>query len=98
MSELYTGRDELISYLNKRHNKSFCGFLNQYREVIVISAMTFSAIWENLDNFWALNFLKEADNLGFNLNEKVCLFYFTKRVTPRRIRSDLGELLNMSTW
>ena len=41
--------------------------------------------WQDLDNYWALNFLKEAEKLELNrntlniLNEKVRLFYFARK-------------------
>jgi hypothetical protein len=56
--------------------------------LLLSSSLSFS-IWKNLDDYWALKFLKEAKNLKLDkstkgksdsLNEKVCIFfYFCKK-------------------
>jgi len=88
----------LTSYLKKRRGKSsYRGFLAIHRDDIIALPSSFST-WKNVDDFWALNFLKEAEKLDKSafddLKERVRFFLFCKgRVTPRRIRSDSGELL-----
>ena len=77
-SKLYIGYNELVTYLNQHHNKSFLGFLHCCREVVVASSMsTLTTSWYELDSFWVLKFLKEVEKFEPSLNEKVRLFYFT---------------------
>ena len=91
----------LTSYLKKRRGKSsYRGFLAIHRDDIIALPSSFST-WKNVDDFWALNFLKEAEKLDKSafddLKERVRFFLFCKgRVTPRRIRSDSGELLSLT--
>ena len=82
-NESYIGYEELVLYLKERKNKSYWGFLHRNREIIVeYTFYTKTIAWKNLDDFWALKFLKEAKELDINtfdtLNEKVCFFYFAK--------------------
>jgi len=79
--EVYIGYIELIAYLKSHRNKSFRGFLFRNREIIVESTFfTLETTCQDLENFWALKFLKEAEELELNrnmfnvLNEKVCFF------------------------
>ena len=80
LTSTYIGFTELVEYLKLRQNKSFWGFLLRYREVVVDSLMSSSvtSCWQDLDNFWARKFLKEAEELDHNsfyiLDEKVRLF------------------------
>ncbi|GBB93421.1 hypothetical protein RclHR1_02170002 [Rhizophagus clarus] len=102
-SKNYLGRDILISYLKEQNTThlSYHGFLNSQHDAIInISLLLVSSSsssfsnWKNLDDYWALKFLKEAKNLEHkstfdDLKEKVCFFLFCKeKVTPMRMRSD----------
>ena len=85
---MYIGYTELVEYLTNFQNKSFHGFLYQYREVIIASLISLpvTSCWQDLDNSWARKFLKEAEELDRSsfdvLNKKVRFLLFTKgRVT-----------------
>ena len=82
-NESYIGYEDLVSYLRERKNKSYRGFLHRNREIVVeYTFYTETTAWKDLDNFWALKFLKEAEELDINtfdtLNKKVRFFYFAK--------------------
>ena len=103
--EEYIGYIKLVSYLKNHRSKSFRGFLFRYREIIVESTFfTSETSWQDLYNFWTLKFLKEAEELELNrntfnaLNEKVRFLFSKEKVTPRRMRSDSGELLRFDCW
>ncbi|GES75095.1 hypothetical protein GLOIN_2v1788062 [Rhizophagus clarus] len=63
LSEKYSGQDALISYLKKRNNKSYLGFLNLYRDVIIASPTSDICCWNDLDNSWAGRYIREAENI-----------------------------------
>ncbi|RIA87245.1 hypothetical protein C1645_828034 [Glomus cerebriforme] len=74
----YIGREELVSYLRERRNKSYCSFLSLYRSTIINSLSEVpSEDWRDLDSCWSSRFLCEAeviDQNNFNsLDEKVTL-------------------------
>ncbi|CAB4478397.1 unnamed protein product [Rhizophagus irregularis] len=74
-SENYPGQNALISYIaekNRMTKKSYWGFLNNHRNIIItsiITSSTFSDNWNKLDNLWASRFLHEVPDL----KEKVIL-------------------------
>ncbi|GES87242.1 C2H2-type zinc finger transcription factor [Rhizophagus clarus] len=53
----------------KRSCRSYRGFLDQHRDNIITSPLSFSN-WKKLNDFWSLKFLKEAENLGLDLKDK----------------------------
>ncbi|GBB88185.1 hypothetical protein RclHR1_14710002 [Rhizophagus clarus] len=59
-SKSYPGQDTLISYLKERNNKSYHGFLNIYRDVIIAS-LTSDLSWS--DNAWTSNYIREVENI-----------------------------------
>ncbi|GBC40754.1 C2H2-type zinc finger transcription factor [Rhizophagus irregularis DAOM 181602=DAOM 197198] len=70
-SELnYFGQDILIAYLKERKCKSYKGFLDLHYDDLITSSSSFSN-WKKMDNYWAFKFLREAESLGLDLNEKV---------------------------
>ncbi|PKC57573.1 hypothetical protein RhiirA1_472282 [Rhizophagus irregularis] len=81
ISESYPGQNVLISYIKKQKTKiSYCGFLKNYHDIIVISTFTdnwnklnstWTVLdnWNNLDNLWAGRFLSEGKDLP-NLKDK----------------------------
>ncbi|PKY30005.1 hypothetical protein RhiirB3_446884 [Rhizophagus irregularis] len=81
ISESYPGQNVLISYIKKHITKiSYCGFLKNYHDIIVISTFTdnwnklnstWTVLdnWNNLDNLWAGRFLSEGKDLP-NLKDK----------------------------
>ncbi|CAB4403675.1 unnamed protein product [Rhizophagus irregularis] len=62
-SEDFIGQNALISYLsdNNRTTKSYWRFLTNHRDIIIASIDTTSNLdnWKNLDNLWAVRFLRE---------------------------------------
>ncbi|GBC46689.2 bromodomain-containing protein [Rhizophagus irregularis DAOM 181602=DAOM 197198] len=82
ISESYPGQNVLISYIKKQKTKiSYCGFLKNYHDIIVISTFTdnwnklnstWTVLdnWNNLDNLWAGRFLSEGKDLP-NLKDKL---------------------------
>ena len=100
-ANMYTGYNELIEYLKNYQNKSFRGFLFQYREIIVTSTMETVMNWFDLNNNWYDHFVTEAKELLLNqetfvtLKEKVRLLFYIDRVTLSRARFDLRELLRI---
>ncbi|CAB4409319.1 unnamed protein product [Rhizophagus irregularis] len=70
-SELnYFGQDILIAYLKERKCKSYKGFLDLHYDDLITSSSSFSN-WKKMDNYWAFKFLREAESLGLDLNEKL---------------------------
>ncbi|PKC72595.1 hypothetical protein RhiirA1_490952 [Rhizophagus irregularis] len=65
----YFGQEILIAYLKERKSKSYRGFLNLHHNDMITYSSSFSD-WKNMDDFWAMKFLKEAKNLGLDLKEK----------------------------
>ncbi|CAG8677631.1 23002_t:CDS:2, partial [Dentiscutata erythropus] len=61
----------LVSYLRTINNKSYRGFLELNRHIIISSISSSSLNWNDLDNLWAGRFLFEARNLYFTLDDKV---------------------------
>ncbi|PKC66702.1 hypothetical protein RhiirA1_459361, partial [Rhizophagus irregularis] len=58
----YHGQDTLISYLKKHSNKLYRRFLYINYDVIVAS-VTSNLKWNNLDNAWAGNYIREAEKI-----------------------------------
>ncbi|CAB5367016.1 unnamed protein product [Rhizophagus irregularis] len=56
------GQDTLISYLKKHSNKSYRRFLYINYDVIIAS-VTSNLKWNNLDNAWAGNYIREAEKI-----------------------------------
>ena len=76
----YIGYSEIVEYFNQQHHKSFWGFLLHHREVLITHSISFSvpSCWRDLNNFWAYQFLKEAEKLiptSFNILEKKVRFF-----------------------
>ncbi|PKK69880.1 hypothetical protein RhiirC2_712324 [Rhizophagus irregularis] len=70
-SELnYFGQDILIAYLKERKCKSYKGFLDLHYDDLITSSSSFSN-WKKMDNYWAFKFLREAESLGLDLDEKL---------------------------
>ncbi|RGB36239.1 hypothetical protein C1646_758360, partial [Rhizophagus diaphanus] len=65
-SEDFIGQNALISYLsdNNRTTKTYRGFLKNHHDIIIASIDTTSNLdnWKNLDNLWAVRFLREEKN------------------------------------
>ncbi|CAG8706785.1 21427_t:CDS:2 [Rhizophagus irregularis] len=78
-SELnYFGQDILIAYLKERKCKSYKGFLDLHYDDLITSSSSFSN-WKKMDNYWAFKFLREAESLGLDLNEKVRVFILQRK-------------------
>jgi len=83
ISLINLGFSELISYLKERKNRSYRGFLDFHRNVVITSL--FSDDWNVLDNTWAGRFLEEAENLMLdkrdfvNLAKKMRFFILQKK-------------------
>ncbi|GES73396.1 bromodomain-containing protein [Rhizophagus clarus] len=60
-TEEYFGQNVLISYLKKENKPSYCRFLNIYRNIIIASITTTNL--KDLDNFWAMHFLREGKDI-----------------------------------
>ncbi|RHZ66316.1 hypothetical protein Glove_308g39 [Diversispora epigaea] len=60
--EPYAGYDALVTYLRSQTNKSYKGFLDLNRNVI-IGLLPSNPIWIDLDNAWSSRFLDEAKML-----------------------------------
>ncbi|EXX59157.1 uncharacterized protein OCT59_016044 [Rhizophagus irregularis] len=85
-SESYPGQNVLISYIKKQKIKaSYCGFLKNYHDIIVISTIsdnwdklnnTWAVLnnWKTLDNLWAGRFLSEGTDFP-DIKDKVCIFF-----------------------
>ncbi|CAB4381601.1 unnamed protein product [Rhizophagus irregularis] len=58
----YPGQDTLISYLKKQNNKSYRGFLILHKNIVVAS-VTSDLKWNDLDNAWAGNYIREAEKI-----------------------------------
>ncbi|GBB98985.1 hypothetical protein RclHR1_03390001 [Rhizophagus clarus] len=59
--EKYPGQDILISYLKKQSNRSYYGFLNLHRDVI-IDSLTLDLYYDDLNNAWISNYIREVEN------------------------------------
>ncbi|PKY46264.1 hypothetical protein RhiirA4_461087 [Rhizophagus irregularis] len=57
----YVGHDVIVSYILKRKNKSYRGFLENNREMIMSSI--FSGEGHDLERYWTFNFLREAETI-----------------------------------
>ncbi|GBB83416.1 hypothetical protein RclHR1_10140001 [Rhizophagus clarus] len=79
----YRGQDVLISYLKKRSNKSYYGFLNLYRNIIVAS-LTSELCWNDLDNAWTGKYIREAEKI-FRDQEFIETFK-KKKVNEERLK------------
>ncbi|EXX77771.1 hypothetical protein RirG_020790 [Rhizophagus irregularis DAOM 197198w] len=58
----YPGQDTLISFLKKKSNKSYRRFLILHKNVVVAS-VTSDLKWNDLDNAWAGNYIREAEKI-----------------------------------
>jgi hypothetical protein len=94
---------ELLLYLKQRKVRSYYGFLNQHRNIIVASLTSFNTTWDELNNTWTNRFVKESERVLDNtshskLKNKVCCLFCKLRATPGRLRLTLGELPDLTAW
>jgi hypothetical protein len=90
---LYTGRNELVSYLLFHDKKTFYGFLLHSRNTIITSSLDNTSISpDDYINLWANRFSKEAGELQptrcVEIRRKVRVIILRGRGIPRRMRSD----------
>ncbi|RIA80384.1 hypothetical protein C1645_838806 [Glomus cerebriforme] len=87
----YVGHDAIVSYIRERKNKSYRGFLESNREMIVTSI--FSEKRHDLEGYRVFNFLKEAEDI---LNHRELLGFDTG--TPGVLNSGAQTLLTKITF
>ncbi|GBC07921.1 hypothetical protein RclHR1_00780001 [Rhizophagus clarus] len=73
-SSTYPGYNALVSYIREKTSRSFRGFLNLHRDVVVSSS--YSKDWRELDRYWTTHFLEVSKELldratFVTLNEKI---------------------------
>ena len=74
----------LISYIKKQNDKSYRRFLNVNYDIIVASTSS-EDTYDDLDNTWALHFMKEAEllleqKIFISLKNKVCIFFYFAKI------------------
>ncbi|KAF0443894.1 hypothetical protein F8M41_003523 [Gigaspora margarita] len=90
--------EHIVAYLRQYKNRSFWGFLLRYQNEIVATTLPTSR-WEDLNNDWVTNFIREARKLGEDLEGKVIEDrkrynfedYWSDVINECKIRRDISE-------